>query len=330
MASSITRRAALTALGGVVAWPLAARAQQPALPTVGFLITGTLQAIAHLMGAFRQGLSESGYFEGRNVNFEFKSAEGNRQRFTALAAELVRRRVAVIVAIGGTSAAKAAKAATTTIPVVFQTSDDPVKNGLVASLNRPGENLTGFARFGVAVAAKRFELLAELAPNGVIAVLANPNNPDSKAEIGEVKAAADAIGRQVQVVQAAGAREIDKAFEKMVQDGAGALYVASDASYYTNQRDQLVVLAARHAVPASYDRPEYVTGGGLMSYASNRAESYRQMGSYVGRILKGTKPSDLPVLQPTTFELAINLKTARTIRLDVPAKLLALADEVVE
>jgi len=237
--------------------------------------------------------------------------------------------VAVIVANGGTSAALAAKAATRAIPIVFQVSDDPVKTGLVASLNRPGGNLTGFARFGVNIAAKRFQLFSELVPNATsIAALGNPNNPDSKDELAEIETAARAIGRQIQIFHAATASELDKAFEAASQR-ARALYLASDA-FYGSQRTWIVALAARHSIPASYDRPEFVADGGLMSYASDRKESYHHMGSYVGRILKGAKPGDLPVLQPSKFEFSINLKTAKALGLMVPPSLLARADEVIE
>jgi len=326
------RREFITLLGGAAAataWPFAARAQQ-AMPVIGFLHVGAPEAIAHLMPVFSQGLNESGFAEGRNVVFERKSAMGDFHKFPELAADLVRRQVSVILATGGTAAALAAKSATTIIPIVFNISDDPVKVGLVASLNRPGGNLTGVTRFGITLAAKRFELLNELAPKGaVIAVLVNPNNPDAATEVAEIGKAAAALGRQIQVVNAGGEREFETAFANMVQHRARALYVGSEASYNT-YRDRLVALAARHAIPASYDRPDFVKAGGLMSYAANRAEVYRQIGVYTGRILKGAKPADLPVVQPTRFELVLNLKTAKALRLELPAKILALADQVIE
>jgi putative ABC transport system substrate-binding protein len=316
------RRDLNTLLGGAaVAWPLATRAQQPAMPVIGLLNSATPSGLAHLTAAFHQGLNEAGYVEGRNVAIEYRWAEGQYDRLPALVADLVRRQVTVLAATT-TPAALAAKRATSTIPIVFVMGADPIAVGLVDSLSRPSGNVTG--------GAKRLALLRELVPMGAaIGMLVNPNFPDAGSQAKDVKEAALKLGQHVQVVNANSEGEFNTAFATFVQLQVRALLVTIDP-FFLSRREQLVMLAARHKIPAIYFGPEFVSAGGLMSYASNLADGYRQTGVYVVRILKGAKPHDLPVVQPTKFELIINLKTAKAFGLEIPPKLLALADGVIE
>jgi putative ABC transport system substrate-binding protein len=327
----IGRREFMTMLGGAAAaWPFAARAQQPAMPVVGFLSSGQPQTFAHMIDAFRQGLSQTGYVVGQNVTFEHLAAGSEYDRFRAMADDLVRRQVAVIFATGGTAAALAARTATSTIPIVFYMGGDPVQQGLVASLGRPGGNLTGFSWLGFALAAKRLELLRELLPNAaMIGMLVNPVNPDSDFEMRDVQDAARILGRQIHNLTASSDSDFDGVFATLVKQQMGALIVASDA-YFSGRRGRIVALAARHGVAAIYERREFPDAGGLISYGHHRADAYRQLGVYTGRILKGTKPAELPVLQPTKFELVINLNAAKALGIEISPKLLALADEVIE
>ena len=324
------RREFITLLGGAaVTWPYAAHTQQPALPVVGYLSSVAPVAYAHLVAAFRKGLSETGFVEGQNVALEFRWAEGRYDRLPALAADLVGRQVAVIVA-GSVPAARAAKAATATIPIVFTAGADPVKVGLVASLNRPGGNLTGVYSFGGEVATKGLGVLRELVPSAaVIAVLLNPKNPIAELTKRDVQGAASRTGQKIQFLNASSERELDSAFASLVQQQANALLVGNDA-FFNSRVDQLAALAGRHAIPTLYSRREFAAAGGLVSYGPSLADTYHQVGIYTGRILKGAKPADLPVVLPTKFELVINRKTAETLGLSVPPTLLALADEVIE
>jgi putative ABC transport system substrate-binding protein len=326
------RREFMTVLGGAAAaWPIAARAQQSAMPVIGFLHSASAAAFAAHLAAFRKGLSEAGYVEDRNVAIDYRWAEGQNDRLPALAAELVHRRVAVIVTPGSTAATLAAKAATATIPIVFVIGADPVKIGLVASLNRPGGNVTGINDIGVDIGAKRLGFLHELLPRATrFGVLVNPDNPSiTETFVAELQTAASAIGRQIEVVTASTNADIDTAFATLVEKRADALLNGPDALFVT-RRVQLITLAVRHALPALYHRRELAEAGGLMSYGSDLPDQFRQTGGYVGRILRGEKPADMPVQLPTRFEFVINLQTAKTLGIEIPATLLARADEVIE
>jgi putative ABC transport system substrate-binding protein len=325
------RREFITLLAGAttVGWPAVARAQRPTIPLIGLLHSESAAAFEAPLAAFRKGLSKAGFVEGQNVAIEYRWADGQNDRLPALAAELVRRGVAVIVT-PATPPTLAAKAATPTIPIVFMTGDDPVKIGLVASLNRPGGNATGISDLGVELAAKRLGLLRELLPGAALfGALVNPDNPISEPFVKELRTAASTIGRQIEVVTARTNAEIDAAYAALVKKRADALLVGPDPMFVT-RRVQLITLAVRHTLPALYHRRELVEAGGLMSYASDLRYLYRQTGVYVGRILKGEKPAELPVQLPTKFEFVINLQTAKTIDLDIPPTLLAIADEVIE
>jgi putative tryptophan/tyrosine transport system substrate-binding protein len=324
------RRDFITFVGGAtVAWPLAARTQQPAMPVIGFLHSASPETHAPMLTAFRQGLKEAGYVEGHNVAIEYRWAEGHYDRLPALAADLVRRQVAEIVTVG-TPAALAAKAASSTIPIVILVGIDPVQLDLVASLNRPGGNVTGLAGLTLEVEAKRLEVLHELLrTSAAVALLVNPNNPVTEPETKGMRDAARSLGLQLHVLDASTEVEIDAAFEKLIELRAGGLVVSVDA-FLTSQRAQIVALAARHAVPAIYGVREFAAAGGLMSYGTDIAGAYRQVGTYAGKILKGTKPADVPVQQVARVEFVINLKTAKTLGLTFPITLLGRADEVIE
>jgi putative ABC transport system substrate-binding protein len=324
----IRRREFITLIASAAVWPLAGRAQQTAMPKVGFLRSATLADVSRWVAAFSQGLKEAGFVEGQSVAIEYRSADNQPDRLPALVTDLVRQSVAVIV--GNTDSALAAKAATATIPIVFVGGSDPVKLGLVASLNRPGGNVTGVAYFAGVLGAKRLELLRQVVPRAaVIAMLVNPNNPVNEAERKDVQAAAQAIGQQLVISDVSSERDIETAFATFAHHRAGALLVGTGGFLHSN-RERVVALAFRHALPTSHSQREGVVAGGLMSYGTNITDAYRLVGTYVGRILKGESPADLPVIQPTKFEFVLNLRTAKTLGLDVPDKLLALADEVIE
>jgi putative ABC transport system substrate-binding protein len=304
MAIGIARRQFISALGGAAAWPVAARAQQPTLPVIGFLHPGSASGNEDRMDAFRRGLAENGYVEGRNVTIEYRWADGQYDRLPALAADLVRRRVAVIAALGSSAPGRAAKAATATIPIVFQTGGDPVEEGLVASMNRPGGNITGASRMNVATDSKRHEILHDTVPNAsVIACLVNPTSPRSASQVQQIQNSARSLGLKLQIVNASTEHELETAFATMAQVGAAALFAAADPTMHA-MREEIARLAVRHALPMMSDAREWVAAGGLMSYDASIADSNRQAGVYVGRIFKGEKPADLPVLQPTKFELS--------------------------
>jgi len=325
------RRDFITLLGGVaVACPQAARAQQPTMPVIGFLHPGSPEANAKFVAGFRKGLGESGYVEGRNVAIEFRWAHGDSGRLPELAADLIRRPVTVIVTLGSIAAALAAKAATTTIPIVFGAGADPVQAGLVVSLNRPGGNVTGVSSMNSGLGAKQLGLLHQLLHRDArFAVLVNPGNPQIQSVITDVQVAAAAMGQQLEILTAATKHDISPAFSDAVQKRTDALLISADP-LFTNRPVQLATLAARHAMPTVYALREFAEGGGLMSYGSNFTDLFRQAGTYTGRVLKGEKPADLPILQATKFELIVNLQTAEALGLDVPPTLLALADEVIE
>jgi putative tryptophan/tyrosine transport system substrate-binding protein len=324
----IRRREFITLLGGAAAWPVVARAQQPAMPVIGFLDGQSFDP--YPMTAFRQALKDAGYMEGRTVAIYFRSADGQTERLVTLAGDIVGRRVPVIVTAGGGAAALAAYAATTTIPIVFVTGVDPVTSGLVMSLNRPGSNATGVYIFQQVLEGKRLELLHGLVPAAaLIAVLLNPTNANFPSQLRGVQDAARALGQQVSILSASNEREIEMALATVVRAGAGALLVGPDP-FFGNERDQVIALAARHSVPAIYEGREFALAGGLASYGTSLPDAYRQAGIYAGRILGGEKPDDLPVVQPTKFEFVINLQTAKTLGLDVPAGLSASADQIIE
>jgi putative tryptophan/tyrosine transport system substrate-binding protein len=326
----VKRREFITLIAGTAAvWPLAARAQQPAMPVIGFLRPGSPEANAHLVAAFRKGLGETGYVEGRNVVIEYRWAHID-DRLPELAADLVRLRVAAIATPGSTAAAAAAKAETATIPIVFSAGGDPVQTGLVASLNRPGGNVTGVSSMSGELGAKRLGLLQELVPSAAqFAVLVNLNNPLTEAFVVDVRAAAAALRRQTEVLSASTSHDIDLAFAMLIEKRADALLVGNDP-LFVSRRVQLATLTARHAVPAIYPFREDTEAGGLMSYGPSNTDLVRQAGIYTGRVLKGEKPADMPILRATKFELIVNLQTAKIMRLEVPATLLARADEVIE
>jgi putative tryptophan/tyrosine transport system substrate-binding protein len=324
------RREFITLLGGTAAWPLAARAQQTAVPVVGFLDSGSPEGMTANLAAFHQGLLEIGYIEGQNVAVEYRWAQGHFDQLPGLASELVHRKVAVIAATRGPLPARAAKAATSTIPIVFQSGSDPVRDGLVASLNRPGGNVTGASRLSIDLIPKRLGLMTEVVPKLTkIALLLNPISPQADLVVQEMQEPTRSLGLQLFIAKASTANELDAAFATVKESGAGALIVAVDP-LFASRREKIVALGLQNVIPGSFAERESVIAGGLMSYAASFSDSFRQVGVYVGRILKGASPADLPVQQPVKFDLIINLKTAKALGLEVPPRLLALADEVIE
>jgi len=325
------RREFITLIGGAAAtWPLVASAQQPTMPLIGFLGAASPDGYAPFVNGFLRGLKEAGFIDSENVSIAYRWAEGQYDRLPALAADLVAKRVSVIVATGGLPPSLAAKEATKTIPIVFTLGSDPVKFGLVASLNRPGGNVTGVSLFAYLLDAKRVELIHELVPSAAkIALLANPNNPQADAQFADVEAASSTFGQQLIILKASSDSDLEQAFEALAQREVSALLVSADP-FFLSRRLQIVASVARHSIPAMYEWRQFAEAGGLMSYGVDLVDAYRQAGAYVAKILNGAKPADLPVLQPTKFEFLINLKTAKKMGLDLPAKLLALADDVIE
>jgi putative tryptophan/tyrosine transport system substrate-binding protein len=322
------RREFISLIGGAAAWPVAARAQRPGVPVIGFLRSTSLADSTQFVTAFRQGLKEAGFVEGQNVAIELRFAEGRSDRLPGLVADLIHKSVAVIVA--NNPAAVVAKAATITVPIIFITGSDPVRDGLVASLSRPGGNITGVVFIVSDLGAKRLELLRQLVPNATtIGVLVNPNTPETEAERRDLLAASLRVGQQLSILDVGSDRDIENAFATLVQRGAGAALIGA-GPFLTSHRQQLVALAARSRLPTMYPLREYIAAGGLISYGASITEAYRQAGVYAGQILKGEKPTDLPVMQSTKFEFVLNLKTAKTLDLKVPPALIALADEVIE
>jgi putative tryptophan/tyrosine transport system substrate-binding protein len=323
------RRELITLFGALTAaWPLVAGAQEP-MPVVGFLSNRSAAESKNVVAAFRQGLADAGYVEGRNLAIEYRLAENQLDLLPSLAADLVRRQVAVIAATGGIAAALAAKAATAAIPIVFTNGTDPIKVGLVPNLDRPGGNITGVSLFAAAPSARRIALLRMLVPGAPFAVLADPTNADADAKARDLQAAADTIGQRIEIVPVRSENEFEAAFAGVARQGVHGLLVSNEV-LFTSRRDQVVALAARHAIPAIYAYREFAAAGGLMSYGPSRIEGYRQSGAYVARILKGEKPADLPVMQPNKFELVINLGTAKALGLAIPGRLRMLADEIIE
>jgi putative tryptophan/tyrosine transport system substrate-binding protein len=316
-------------VGSAAAWPLAARSQQSAMPVIGFLNAGSAAKWQHLVEAFRRGLSEAGYVEGKNIVIEYRWADGQWDRLPALAADLVQRGVTLIVTGGGDPPALAAKAATTTIPIVFTSGSDPVKSGLVASFGRPGGNVTGLTSLNTEIGPKRLSLLSELAHTQVIAVLVSSSDPPALVELEQLKTAAQTQRKELEVFQANSETEIDAAFEAIEARRLNAIYVGSGA-YYASRRDQLVGLAAQRRIPTIYQQREFVEAGGLISYGISFIDQYRHLGLYAGQVLHGAKPAELPVQQPTKFELVVNLRTAKTLDLTIPSGVLAITDEVIE
>ena len=326
----MNRRAIIALLGGAAAWPFAARAQQPAIPLVGFVTGLSSNYVVGRKPAFRQGLREVGYVEGQNVVVEYHSVEGQSGRLPGVVTDLIDRKVAVIVAVGGTDPAKAAKAATTTIPIVFISAADPLGAGIVTRLNRPEGNITGISILGTSLEAKRLGLLHDIIPGtSTIGVLVNPGFSDADFELREVEEAASLVKRQIHVVRASKESEFDDAFASLARQGAGGLLIAS-APFFASHRNQLVALAAHYRMPPMYHQREFAEVGGLVSYAPDFADGYRQGGVYAGKILKGARPAELPVMQASKFQLVINLKTARTLSLTIPAGVLSIADDVIE
>jgi len=324
------RREFLSLVGGAVAWPVKAHAQQASTPIIGFLHPGSEKVFSAETQGFRRGLSETGYIEARNVVIEYRWAEGRYDRLQSLAADLVRRNVNVIAALGSSEPGRAAKAATSTIPIVFQTGGDPVEEGLVASMNRPSGNVTGASRMNVATDPKRLEVLHEIVPNAnIIACLVNPTSPRSALQVQQIELSARALGLKVQIVNASSARDLESAFATLRQAGAAAILLAADPTLSV-MHEQIAELAMRYGLASISVSRDYVSRGGLMSYGASLPDSFRQAGVYTGRILKGEKPGDLPVVQPTKFELVINAKTAKVLALEIPPKLLFTADEVLE
>ena len=325
------RREFITLLGGAVtAWPLGVGAQQAAMPVIGFLGGGSPDAFAHVVDAFRQGLYETGFAEGQNVTIEYRWAEGQYDRLPALVADLIRQKPAVIVATGGDVGVRAAKMAATAIPIVFTSGSDPVAAGFVSSLNRPGGNVTGVSLFVSVLEGKKLELLRELVPMAaVIGFLVNPNNPRADVDTADMQAAARALGKLLLILKADGEHDFDAIFTNLAQQRVDALVVHTEP-FFLSRRDHLVELAARYSIPTIYGLREFAAAGGLISYGTKLSDSYRQVGIYTGKILKGEKPADLPVMQPTKFEFVINLKAAKALGLTVPTSLLVRADEVIE